>query len=412
MQGGTESRGRGKERAGMKGKRVVLGVTGGIAAYKAAELIRLLVREGAEPRVAMTENAGKFIAPLTFEALSGRRVVRGHFDSSTEPMDHITWGQESDLVIIAPATANFVAKMALGIADDFLSTMVLAATAPILVCPAMNDRMWGHPAVQGNMNTLRDRGASVMEPESGDLACGTAGPGRLPEPEDILERARGVLTPQDWAGRKILVTAGATVESIDPVRFITNRSSGRMGYALARAARRRGASVVLVSGPSGLKPPQGVTVVGVRSAADMKAAVLEGLDGCDAVIKAAAVADYRPKSAAEQKIKKGAGGEVLELVRTPDILAELGCERGAGTCVLVGFAAETEDLLENAREKLERKNADMIVANDVSRSDAGFDAETNLVKILHRDGRVEELPLMSKDDVADRLLDRIRDQWT
>jgi len=395
----------------MKGKRIVVGVTGGIAAYKAAELVRSLVREGAQPRVAMTANAARFVTPLTFEALSGHRVIRSQFEPGTEPMDHITWGQEANLVIIAPATANFVAKMAHGIADDFLSTMVLAATAPILVCPAMNDRMWAHPAVQANLKVLRERGASVMEPDSGDLACGTKGPGRLPETEDILERARAVLAPQDCSGRKILVTAGATVEAIDPVRFITNRSSGRMGYALARAARRRGASVVLVSGPSGLKPPQGVTVIGVRSAEDMKTAVLEGLDGCDAVIKAAAVADYRPRDQAEQKIKKGEGERVLELVRTPDILAELGCERGEGACVLVGFAAETESLLENARDKLQRKNVDMIVANDVSRSDAGFDAETNLVKILHRDGRVEELPLMSKDDVADRILDRIRDRW-
>jgi len=262
------------------------------------------------------------------------------------------------------------------------------------------------------MNTLRERGVSVMEPESGDLACGTAGPGRLPEPEDILERARGVLTPQDWAGRKILVTAGATVESIDPVRFITNRSSGRMGYALARAARRRGASVVLVSGSSALRPPRGVTFIGVRSVEDMRQAVLAERDGCDAVVKAAAVADYRPRESACQKIKKEEGGTVLELVRTPDILAELGCRREDGSCVMVGFAAETESLLENARDKLRKKNVDMIVANDVSRADSGFDTETNRVKILHRDGRVEDLPLMSKDDVADRILDRIRDRWT
>jgi phosphopantothenoylcysteine decarboxylase/phosphopantothenate--cysteine ligase len=395
----------------MKGKRVIVGVTGGIAAYKAAELVRGFVRDGAEVRVAMTRHATEFVTPLTFEALSGHRVVWEQFDPANEAMDHITWGQETDLVVIAPATADFVARMAAGMADDFLSTMLIAATAPVLVCPSMNERMFEHPAVQHNLDTLRSRGVHVMAPGSGDLACGTHGPGRLPEPAEILEQARILLAPKDLEGRKILVTAGATVEAIDPVRFITNRSSGKMGYALARAAARRGAAVVLVSGPTGLRPPLGVRFVAVRSAEEMRTAVLAEREDCRAVIKAAAVADYRPKATGVQKMKKREADRVLDLVRNPDILAELGCERGGGDCVLVGFAAETEALLENAQEKLEQKNADMIVANDVSRSDAGFDADTNLVKILHRDGRVEELPLLSKDEVADRVLDRILERW-
>ena len=395
----------------MKGKRVVVGVTGGIAAYKAAELVRGLVRDGADVRVAMTRHATEFVTPLTFEALSGHRVVWAQFDPANEAMDHITWGQETDLIVIAPATAGFIARMAAGMADDFLSTMLLAATAPVLVCPSMNDRMFEHPAVRENLDTLRARGIRVLSPGTGDLACGTRGPGRLPEPEEILEQARILMAPKDFQGRKVLVTAGATVEAIDPVRYITNRSSGKMGYALARAAARRGGSVVLVSGPTGLKPPLGVRFVGVRSAEEMRTAVLADRAGCDAVIKAAAVADYRPKEASARKVKKREADRVLDLVRNPDILAELGCEGEKGTCVLVGFAAETEALLENAREKLQKKNVDMIVANDVSRPDAGFDTDTNLVRILHRDGRVEELPLMSKDEVADRILDRILDRW-
>ncbi|MFO7785649.1 MAG: bifunctional phosphopantothenoylcysteine decarboxylase/phosphopantothenate--cysteine ligase CoaBC [Desulfatiglandales bacterium] len=395
----------------MKGKRVVLGVTGGIAAYKAAELARMLVRNGAETRVAMTKNATNFVTPLTFEALTGNRVVWNQFDSLNDPMDHISWGQDADIIIVAPATANFLAKTALGIADDFLSTMMVAATAPVLVCPAMNDRMLEHPAVRENLHVLRKRGVAVMEPGTGDLACGTVGPGRLPEPEDILDRALAVIAPKDLEGRTILITAGPTMEPMDPVRFISNRSSGKMGYALARIASRRGASVILVSGPTGLKPPSGVTFVDVRSAEEMRAAVLEHWTTCDAVIKAAAVADYRPREASGRKVKKGKDDRVLELVCNPDILAELGKEREDGACVLVGFAAETESLLENAQEKLQRKNVDMIVANDVSRPDAGFDVDTNLVNILHRGGDVETLSMMTKEEVADRILDRILELW-
>lgn len=395
----------------IKGKRVVLGVTGGIAVYKAAELARLLVRSEAEPRVAMTRNASKFVTPLTFEALTGQRVVCDQFDSRNDPLDHITWGQDADLIIIAPATANFIAKMAVGIADDFLSTMMVAATAPILVCPAMNERMLEHPAVRENLSVLRERGVAVLDPGVGELACGTTGPGRLPEPDEILDRAIDLLSPKDLKGRTLLVTAGPTIESMDPVRFISNRSSGKMGYALASMACRRGASVILVSGPTALKPPSGVVFLDVRSAEEMRAAVLAHWTTCDAVIKAAAVADYRPRELFGRKVKKGREDRVLELTCNPDILGELGRERKDGTCVLVGFAAETDSVLENAQEKLNKKNLDILVANDVSRSDAGFDSDTNLVTILHRDGRVEELPLMPKDEVADQILNRIAEQW-
>ena len=395
----------------MKGRKVIVGVTGGIAAYKAAELVRLLVKEGAVTKVAMTHNATKFITPLTLETLSGNRVVRDMWDSETHPLDHITWGQDSDLIIVAPATANFIGKMAHGIGDDFLSTLVIAATARILVCPSMNNRMYLNPAVQENLRLLRTRGCVIMDPAEGDLACRTEGPGRLPEPGEIVEEARMLLSDQDLAGVRILVTAGATLEPLDPVRYMSNRSSGKMGYALARAARRRGARVTLVSGPTALKPPRDVALSCVRTAEEMRRAVLSECREADVIIKAAAVLDWRPKETAEHKIKKGRGVQTLELVENPDILAELGCNRGNSRCLLVGFAAETQDLLTNAQEKLKKKNLDLIVVNDVSREDAGFEADTNAVKILYRDGRLEELPLMTKQELADQLLDRIRTLW-
>jgi len=395
----------------MKGKKVVVGVTGGIAAYKAAELVRLLVRAGADTRVAMTAHATQFVAPLTFQALSKNRVAWNMWSPENAPMDHIEWGQEADLIIVAPASADFIAKMAHGIGDDFLSTMILAATASLLVCPSMNVQMFANPAVKDNLQLLRGRGVHVMEPVEGELACGTEGAGRLPEPEAILEEALCLLSKQDLAGLRLLVTAGATMEPIDPVRYITNRSSGKMGYALARAARTRGAEVVLVSGPTNMEPPRRVTFERVNTTGEMRRAVLEKSADCDVIIKAAAVLDYRPREAAVQKIKKEAGPHSIELVLNPDILAELGRVKGKGRRILVGFAAETTDLLVHAKEKLEKKNLDMIVANDVSRSDAGFDAETNLVKILYRDGSAEDLPLMSKQEVADHLLDRIKALW-
>jgi len=395
----------------MKDKRVIVGVTGGIAAYKAAELVRILVRAGAHTSVAMTANATKFITPLTFETLSGNRVIWDMFGHGSTVMDHITRGQDADLIIIAPATANFIAKMAHGIGDDFLSTMVIAATVRIMVCPSMNSHMFLNAAVQDNIRLLKQRGYLIMEPAEGELACGTEGPGRLPEPEDILERARILLSKQDISGLRVLVTAGATVEPIDPVRFMTNRSGGKMGYALARAARLRGADVTLVSGPTNLKPPNGVTFYKIKTTEEMRRVVFEHHRQCDVIIKAAAVLDYRPRKRSDHKIKKDKKIQILELVQTPDILAELGRKREDSHCLLVGFAAETEDLLENATKKLRQKNLDMIVANDVSREDAGFESDTNLVTIIDRHGLIEDLPLMTKQKVADHVLDRIKGLW-
>ncbi len=395
----------------MKNKKIIVGVTGGIAAYKAAELVRLLVRAGADTRVAMTAHATKFVTPLTFEALTGNRVAWDMWDHGAVPMDHIHWGQESDLIIIAPATANFIAKMAHGIGDDFLSTLILAAAAKVLVCPSMNMHMFQNPAVRDNVNVLKKRGFILMTPLEGELACGTEGPGRLPEPADILEHARMLLSEQDLLGLRVLVTAGPTVEPLDPVRYLTNRSSGKMGYALARAARLRGADVMLVSGPTGLRPPQDVNFCGVKTAEEMRQAVLGRISEYDVIIKAAAVSDYRPRDKADQKMKKGKEHHTLELVKNPDILADLGSMKGDSARILVGFSAETEDLMVNAAQKLEKKNLDMIVANDVSREDAGFESDTNLVKIIYRDGHMEEFPLMTKDEVANQLLERIKDLW-
>ena len=395
----------------MKDRKVIVGVTGGIAAYKAAELVRLLAKEGAVTRVAMTHHATKFITPLTLETLSGNRVIADMWSPETHPLDHITWGQDSDLIIIAPATANFIGKMAHGIGDDFLSTLVIAATARVLVCPSMNSRMYLHPAVQENLRILKARGCAIMDPEAGELACRTEGPGRLPEPEDIVEEARMLLSEQDLSGLRILVTAGATLEPLDPVRYMSNRSSGKMGYALARAARMRGAKVTLVSGPTALKPPRDVALSRVKTAEEMRRTVLADCGQYDVIIKAAAVLDWRPKETAEHKIKKGRGVQTLELVENPDILAELGCMQRNSRCLLVGFAAETQDLIANAKEKLKKKNLDLIVVNDVSREDAGFEADTNAVKIVYRDGHTEELPLMPKQEVADQLLDRIKTLW-
>ena len=392
----------------MNGKEVIVGVTGGIAVYKAAELVRLLVKDDILVKVAMTESATRFVTPLTFEALSGERVIHDMFGQEGTAIDHIRWGQESDLIIIAPATANFIGKMAHGIGDDFLSTCVLAATAKTLVCPSMNTRMFENPAVQENLDLLKRRGFIIMEPGQGALACGTEGPGRLPEPDEILQQAKRLLSNQDLTGLKILVTAGPTTEPIDPVRYISNRSSGKMGYALARAAARRGADVILVSGPTDLNPPPGLSFCQVITAEDMRRSVFENRSGCDIIIKAAAVSDYRPRDCAEQKIKKGAESISLELVKNPDILAELGSIIEGFPSVLVGFAAETEDLIVNAEKKLKAKNLDMIVANDVSRKDAGFDTDTNLVKFIYRDGHVDDAPLLSKDKVADLVLDRAK----
>jgi len=392
----------------MKGKEVIVGVAGGIAAYKAAELVRLLVKDDIRVKVAMTKSATRFVTPLTFEALSGERVIHDMFGQEGTAIDHIRWGQESNLIIIAPATANFIGKMAHGIGDDFLSTCVLAATAKTLVCPSMNTRMFENPAVQENLSLLKRREFIIMDPGQGALACGTEGPGRLPEPDEILEQAKKLLSDQDLSGLKILVTAGPTTEPIDPVRYISNRSSGKMGYALARAATRRGADVILVSGPTGLITPTGLSLCPVITAEDMRRSVFENRTGCDIIIKAAAVSDYRPRDCAVQKIKKGAESLSLELAKNPDILAELGNTMRESPAVLVGFAAETEDLIANAKKKLKAKNLDMIVANDVSRKDAGFETDTNMVKFIYRDGHIDDSPLITKDKVADLVLDRAK----
>jgi phosphopantothenoylcysteine decarboxylase/phosphopantothenate--cysteine ligase len=393
----------------MKGKKIIVGISGGIAAYKVAELVRLLVKAEVDTRVAMTLNATKFVAPLTFEALSGNKVVWDMFGQEGIAMDHITWSQKADLIIIAPATANFIAKMAHGIGDDFLSTMILATTAKIMICPSMNSQMFMKPVVKDNLGLLKKRGIKVMEPGEGQLACHTEGPGRLPEPEEIVEQARILLSRQDFSGLSVLVTAGPTVESIDTVRYITNRSTGKMGYALARAARRRGASVTIVSGPTTLMPPYGVEFCSVKTAEEMRKAVFENRADCDVIIKAAAVSDYRPRHSLQHKIKKGEDSISLDLVKTQDILAQLGDTKKESPCILVGFAAETENLLANAEGKLRAKNLDMIVANDVSRDDAGFETDTNVVKMIYGDGHVEDLPLMTKDEVADMVLDKVKE---
>lgn len=389
--------------------KIILGITGGIAAYKSPELVRILQKEGSEIKVAMTRNATRFISPLTFEALIKNKVIWDMFNPETPPLAHITWGQESDLIIIAPATANFIAKMAHGIADDFLSTMVLASSAQILLCPAMNSEMYANSITQENIKKLIGNGCTVMEPGEGELACNTEGSGRLPEPIDIAEQALLMLSHQDLSGLKILITAGPTMESIDPVRYITNRSSGKMGYALARAAAMRGASVTLISGPTSLTPPQGVEFHAVKSALEMKKQVFNFNKGMDVIIKAAAVADYRPVKPASRKIKKKDDKYALDLIRNPDILFELGKEKSRNKYILVGFAAETGDLVSNAREKLEVKNLDMVILNDVTRKDSGFDVDTNQVRIIYKNGSEEDLALMTKAELAHQILDRIID---
>jgi phosphopantothenoylcysteine decarboxylase/phosphopantothenate--cysteine ligase len=391
----------------IRGRKVILGISGGIAAYKAAELLRLMVKEGAEVWTVMTRSATEFVAPLTFHALSGHPVRVGLFGAGqTGAIEHIELADRADLAVVAPATANVIAKMAHGIADDMLTTTLLAVRCPVVVCPAMNVNMYAHPAVQGNLDILRKRGVGVVEPDEGGLACGWEGKGRLADPERILEALREALTPHDMEGEHVLVTAGPTWEALDPVRFISNRSSGKMGFALARVARRRGAQVTLVSGPTHLQPPYGVSFVPVTSAQEMYGAVMGKLEHATVVLKAAAVSDFRPARSEEEKIKKK-GTELLSLSleRTPDILSAVG-ERKGGR-IVVGFAAETRDLLRYAQEKLRQKNLDMIVANDVMRPGAGFQVDTNLVTLLHRDGTVEELPQMSKEEVAVAVLDRV-----
>jgi phosphopantothenoylcysteine decarboxylase/phosphopantothenate--cysteine ligase len=390
----------------LKGKKIILGVTGGIAAYKAAELVRELVRSGAEVFVVMTRSAQAFITPLTFQTLSGHKVTTELFSLIEESeIGHISLADRAELLVIAPATANIIGKLAGGIADDMLTTIVMATKAPVLLAPAMNVHMWENPICRENIQSLRSRGFHFIDPEAGELACGYEGKGRLAEIPAIVEEIRSILSPQDLTGETLLVTAGPTEEPIDPVRFLSNRSSGRMGFAIARAARLRGARVILVSGPSALPAPSGVKSIPIRTAVEMREAVLENLPLVSVLVMAAAVSDYRPKTASSGKIKKDQAELTLSLELNPDILREAGQRKEKR--LLIGFAAETESLLANARKKLAEKNLDLIVANDVGRPGAGFAVDTNIVKLIDRSGKIEELPLMSKEDLADRLLDRI-----
>jgi phosphopantothenoylcysteine decarboxylase/phosphopantothenate--cysteine ligase len=392
--------------ADLEGKRIVVGITGSIAAYKSAELVRLLRKQGAELRVVMTEHATHFMNPLTFETLSGNGVITDMFSQPGITLDHVSLGQDSDLIAIAPATANIVGKIAHGIGDDFLSTLVLAATCKVLLCPAMDKEMFQNSIVQANLGSLKERGLIIMEPEEGILASGAVGEGRLPDPSNIVEEITSILTERDLEGLKALVTAGPTIEYIDPVRILTNRSTGKMGYALARAARRRGAEVTLVSGPTYLEQPKGITTIHVNTAEEMREAVVANYKDKDVVIKAAAVSDYRPCKKAPHKEKKAKVSTSMEMEPTPDILAELG--KGKGDTLLVGFAAETTEHVARAVEKIKKKNLDLIVLNDVSKDDRGFAVDSNEVRIIDREGNEQQIPLMSKEAVADKILDRIK----
>jgi phosphopantothenoylcysteine decarboxylase/phosphopantothenate--cysteine ligase len=388
---------------------IALGVCGGIAAYKAVEVLRGLQKAGCTVRVAMTKRACEFVQPLTFRALSGSHVVVDDYaPDNPDPIAHITFSQTADLLIVAPATANIIAKFANGVADDFLSSTYLACSAPVLIAPAMNTTMWEHPATQRNLERLRADGVHIMEPDAGEMACGTIGPGRLSEPDRIVAAALEILRSthtKDLTGERFLITVGATREEIDPVRFITNRSSGRMGFALAEAALRRGGDVTVVAGTTSVAPPRGVRVVRAVSAEEMLQAVEKERENASVFIGAAAIADYRPVVRADQKIKKSQDSITLTLEPTPDVLSQVAASRRNGMLV-IGFAAETENVLANAREKLRSKRVDAIVANDVTRKDAGFDSATNAITIITKDNTLE-LPLMSKTEAADRILDVI-----
>ena len=392
----------------LQGKNIVLGVTGGIAAYKAVELLRLLTKAGAAVHVIMTKSAQEFVTPLTFQTLSMNPVTTDLFNLiSEQEIGHISLADRADLFIIAPATANVIGKVAGGIADDMLTTTIMATKAPVLFAPAMNVNMYCNPLYRENEEKLRHHGYLFVEPVKGMLACGWEGEGKLQDPQVIFQAAVAALSPKDLAGERLLVTAGPTREELDPIRFISNHSSGKMGYAIAAAAARRGAAVTLVSGPTSLPVPWGVATVPVNSARQMRDEVLKRAEESSIVVMSAAVADYRPKDRAEGKIKKGEDGQLLELVKNPDILQELGTRKGSR--VLVGFAAETDDLLANAGDKLQRKNLDLLVANDVGMEGAGFNVDTNIVKLLFRGGRVEDVPLMGKPDLANLILDRVVD---
>ncbi len=390
-------------------KKIVLCVCGGIAAYKSVELLRLFQKAGADVKVVMTQNAAQFVGPMTFEAISGHPVFSGMYGGNPDAqMRHIAWAETADTVVIAPATANIIGKLANGIADDAMTTFMLAVTAPKIICPSMNTHMYENRALQRNLDVLEGNGFAIVDPGEGELACGAVGAGRLPEPEYIFDRVASIFIPKDFKGKKVLVTAGPTREFIDPVRFVSNPSSGKMGYAVAKAAADRGGDVVLVSGPTALNTPFGVQRVDVTSAAEMAAAVFERMEDADVIVKVAAVSDYRPLDIADHKIKKGEGGISVEMARTTDILAELG-RRKKQHQVLVGFAAETQNLEQNAIEKLKKKNLDMIAGNLVCGPESGFCADTNRINLFFKDGTVEELPVMDKSSAAHLLLDRIKE---
>jgi len=391
----------------LKKKKIVLGITGGIAAYKAAELTRALIKEGAQVKVVMTKSATEFITPLTMQTLSQNQVYLDTFVPAEKyDMAHIALADFADAFIIAPATGNIIGKIAAGVADDLLSTTIMAAGKPVLICPAMNNKMLANPIVQDNLSKLQEHGYFIMESAVGELACKTQGSGRLPEITDIIEEIKSLLTPKDFLNEKVLITAGPTQEPLDPVRFITNLSSGKMGYALATAARRRGAEVTLISGPTFLSPPKVEKIINVRTAREMHKAVMENYKKAKIIIKAAAVADYRPKEISGQKLKKTKESLTVEMKTNPDIIEEIGKNKEGR--IVVGFAMETQNLLANAREKLKKKNMDLIVANDVCKEGAGFQSDTNIVTIIDKKGKTETLKKMTKLEAADEILNRVK----
>jgi phosphopantothenoylcysteine decarboxylase/phosphopantothenate--cysteine ligase len=391
-------------------KKILLGISGGIAAYKVADWVRSLRREGATVTVVMTEAARNFVTPTTFAALSGNRVYQGMFDEQdVENIPHITLAREADLVLIAPATAQTISRLAHGAADELLSTIVLATSVKILLCPAMNSRMLEHPATRKNIGLLKEYGYRIIEPACGSMACGEEGPGRLPEWHTVRDAVLEAFLPQDLSGQTILVTAGPTREPFDPVRFISNRSSGRMGYALASTARQRGGEVTLISGPTNIQPPPGVNFIRVTAAAEMYEEVMKRSREMSVIVKAAAVSDYRPADISEHKIKKGEQSLEISLERNPDILQELGLrrEREKKPNILVGFAAESRDHLDEGRRKLTAKKLDLIAVNDIKAEGAGFEVETNRITLIDKDGTAEELPLLSKEETAHRIWDTV-----
>ncbi len=391
----------------LKGKEILLGVTGGIAAYKAVLLLRKLTKAGANVNVIMTENAKQFVGPLTFQTLSGNPVTSDLFTLfKSKEIGHVALADRADLLVIAPATANIIGKIANGIGDDFLSTMVMATRVPVLFAPSMNVNMFNSPIVQENIKKLKQHGYYFIDPEEGELACKAEGKGKLADIDNILEEICILLSPKDFKGKKILVTAGPTIEDIDPVRYISNNSSGKMGYAIAKTAIRRGAEVLLISGPTSLKPPYKARFISVRSAQQMYEAIMDNFSQFDIIIKCAAVADYRPEKKALEKIKKSEKEITLKLVKNPDILKEIGKQKG--NRIIVGFAAETENVVENARKKLIEKNIDLMVVNDVSNKEIAFQSDYNQCTLIFRNGNFIELPKAKKEEVADDILDAIK----